>query len=61
MVSLIVILVITFAALVFLIFSMAMHFVRISPLAAALLIPYLLWCCYAAALTFSLVRLNDMR
>jgi translocator protein len=33
-------------------------FWRIRPLAGALLIPYLLWVTYAAALTYALWRMN---
>ncbi len=44
--------------LILLILVMIRLFRRISPAAAALQIPYLLWCCFAAILNFAVYRLN---
>lgn len=44
--------------LIILILVMIHLFARISPAAALLQIPYLLWCCFAAILTFAIYRLN---
>lgn len=45
-------------ALIFCILIMMMKFYKISPLAAYLQIPYLLWCLFAAYLNFSIYMLN---
>lgn len=45
-------------ALIFLIVKMIREFYRISPKAAYLQIPYLLWCLFAAYLNFMIFRLN---
>ena len=44
--------------LIVLILVMIRLFAGISPAAALLQIPYLLWCCFAAVLTFAIYRLN---
>lgn len=45
-------------ALIVLIAIMICQFYQISPLAASLQIPYLLWCMFAAVLNFMIYRLN---
>lgn len=45
-------------ALIVLIAIMIWQFYQISPLAAGLQIPYLLWCMFAAVLNFMIYRLN---
>lgn len=45
-------------ALIVLIAIMIWRFYQISPLAAGLQIPYLLWCMFAAVLNFMIYRLN---
>ena len=42
-----------------LIVATLVSFWRVSPLAGALLIPYLLWVSFASALNFSLLQLNS--
>jgi len=45
-------------ALILLIILTLKNFVKINKIAAYLLIPYLLWCCFAAYLNFGIVILN---
>jgi translocator protein len=44
--------------LIFLIVLMILIFYQINPIAAYLQIPYLLWCCFAAYLSFMIFKLN---
>jgi translocator protein len=45
-------------ALIFLIIILILRFKRVNMLSYYLMIPYLLWCCYALILNFSLILLN---
>ena len=45
-------------ALIFLIITLILRFKRVNMLSYYLMIPYLLWCCYALILNFSLFLLN---
>ena len=45
-------------ALIFLIIILILRFKRVNMLSFYLMIPYLLWCCYALVLNFSLFLLN---
>ena len=45
-------------ALIFLIIILILRFKRVNMLSYYLMIPYLLWCCYALILNFSLFLLN---
>ena len=45
-------------ALIFLIIILILRFKRVNMLSFYLMIPYLLWCCYALILNFSLFLLN---
>ena len=46
------------AALIFLIIILILRFKRVNMLSYYLMIPYLLWCCYALILNFNLFLLN---
>ena len=45
-------------ALIFLIITLILRFKRVNMLSYYLMIPYLLWCCYALILNFNLFLLN---
>ena len=45
-------------ALIFLIITLILRFKRVNMLSFYLMIPYLLWCCYALILNFNLFLLN---
>ena len=45
-------------ALIFLIITLILRFKRVNMLSYYLMIPYLLWCCYALILNFNLILLN---
>ena len=49
---------VTIVVLLLMILAMLVAFARIRPLAAALLVPYLLWVGYASALTYAVWQLN---